>query len=159
MPIEYHIPVPIDEKPLSKVPYSVPYSLNYQSTIFTQFSTIYQYLLTKNHSVKSKKCTRNDHRLKSKLYIPHRTKKKKKMQNSLQQVNSTSRPITTSSITTVQSLHKNQTRIWMHNMGSHHLPKKHEATRRRPRRCLISNTSNNESTLLEAIKSDDSNTN
>ena len=78
MPIEYHIPVPIDEKPLSKVPYSVPYSLNYQSTIFTQFSTIYQYLLTKNHSVKSKKCTRNDHRLKSKLYIPHRTKKKKK---------------------------------------------------------------------------------
>ena len=81
------------------------------------------------------------------------------MQNSLQQVNSTSRPITTSSITTVQSLHKNQTRIWMHNMGSHHLPKKHEATRRRPSRCLISNTSNNESTLLEAIKSDDNNTN
>ena len=83
----------------------------------------------------------------------------KKMQNSLQQVNSTSRPITTSSITTVQSLHKNQTRIWMHNMGSHHLPKKHEATRRRPRRCLISNTSNNESTPLEAIGSDDNNTN
>ena len=49
-------------------------------------------------------------------------KKEKKMQNSLQQVNSTSRTITTSSITTVQSLHKNQTRIWMHNMGSHHLP-------------------------------------
>ena len=46
----------------------------------------------------------------------------KKMHNSLQQVNSTSRTITTSSITTVQSLHKSQTRIWMHNMGSHHLP-------------------------------------
>ena len=55
------------------------------------------------------------------IYIPHWTNnKKKKMQNSLQQVNSTSRTITTSSITTVQSLHKNQTRVWMHYMGSHH---------------------------------------
>ena len=69
----------------------------------------------------------------------------KKMQNSLQQVNSTSRPITTSSITTAQNLHKNQTRIWMHNMGSHHLLKKlHEATGRRPKRCLIFSTSNDE---------------
>ena len=43
------------------------------------------------------------------------------MQNSLQHVNSTLRTITTSSITTVQSTDKNQTRIWMHNMGSHDL--------------------------------------
>ena len=43
------------------------------------------------------------------------------MQNSLQDVNSTLRTITTSSITTVQSTDKNQTRIWMHNMGSHDL--------------------------------------
>ena len=55
----------------------------------------------------------------------------KKMQNSLQQVNSTSRPITTSSVITLQSLHKNQTRIWMHNMRSHHLSKKpHKVTQR-----------------------------
>ena len=74
------------------------------------------------------------------------------MQNILQQVNSTSRTIIKSSITTAQSLHKNQTRIWMHNLGSHHLPKKsHEEARRRPKRCLISNTSNNE---LEAIESE-----
>ena len=67
------------------------------------------------------------------------------MQNSLQQVNSTSRPITTSSITTAQSLHKKHTRIWMHHIGSHHLPKKpYEATQRCPKRRLISNTLNNE---------------
>ena len=101
--------------------------------------------MIKNHSLKSKKkeSARSDHWWKSKLYIPHQTNNKN-MQNSLQQVNSISRPITTSSITTVQSLHKNQTRIWMHNIGSHHLPKKpHEATWRSPKRCLISNSLNN----------------
>ena len=51
------------------------------------------------------------------------------MQNNLQQANSISRPITSSCSVTVQSLHKNQTRIWVHNLGSHHLPKKpREAT-------------------------------
>ena len=79
----------------------------------------------KNHSLKSKK----------KEYIlgviidENLNFNKKKMQNSLQHVNTISRSITISRITTAQSLHKNQTRIWIHNMGSHHLPKKpHEAT-------------------------------
>ena len=77
------------------------------------------------------------------------------MQNSLQQVNSTSRTITTSSITTVQSLHKNQTRIWMHNMGSHHLPKKYmkqlEDTQREALSLILRTM---KSTPLEAMESE-----
>ena len=77
------------------------------------------------------------------------------MQNSLQLVNSISRIITTSSITTVQSLHKNQTRIWMHNMGSYHLQKNHMKQLEDAQRgalSLILRTM--KSTLLEAIGSE-----
>ena len=63
--------------------------------------------------------------------------------------------MTTSSIATVQNLHKNQTRIWTHNMGSHHLPKNHMKQLEDAQRgalSLILRTM--KSTPLEAIESE-----